>query len=351
MSQLALASYYIRKGIKVGTIMLLSFIILKTGYGIFSAYWQKIHPPPEPAPDTAYGKLPAVNFPFQRQPKPVSFLLETVEGSLPTNLPDRARVYYIPKLGGRFSKLDEAKQIAQKLKLNPNGEKLTEDTYLFKNPISRTELEINVLTQNFTYSYDYVHDQTLINPPPLPTKDRAVSIALSFLSKLNKSTAELQEGESTVSYWRIRGERLVSAISASEADFIKVNLFRKKIENQYPIMPPTYPESLVSFLITSQNIQGEQVVETKFINFESDREEFAQYPLLPIEAAWEKIKNGDYFLTSYDGDNKESVKIRGIFLAYYDPYQSTQFLQPIYVFEGDKNFVGYYPAIPPEWQE
>jgi hypothetical protein len=351
MSQLSFTSYYIRKGIKIGTIVILSFIILKTGYSVFSSYWRKLHPPPEPPPDTAYGKLPAVGFPFQKQPKPVSFLLETVEGGLPTNLPDKAKVYYISKLGGRFAKLDESKNIAQKLDLNANGEKITENTYLFKNSATRTQLEINVLTQNFTYSYDYIHDQTLINPPPLPSKDQAVVIADSFLSRINKLTEELKQGTNDISYWRIKGEKLIPAISASEADFIEVKLFRKKIEDEYQIMPPTYPESLVSFLITSKDIQGKQVVEAKFINFEVDREEFAEYPLLPIEEAWEKVKNGDYFLSSYDGNNKENVKIRNIYLAYFDPYQSTHFLQPIYVFEGDNNFVGYYPAIPPEWRE
>lgn len=351
MSQLTITAYYIRKGIKIGIICLLSFIILRTGYSIFSNYWRKIHPPPEPPPDTAYGKLPELNFPFQRKEAPTNFILETIDGKLPTDLPDRGRVYYIPKVSGVFLKLDEAKQMAQTLDLNPNGEKLSEHVYLFKNPARRTELEINVLTQNFTYSYDYIHDQTLINPPPMPVKDRAVSTAESFLNRINKLTLELEEGKTEISYWKIKGESLIPAASPSDADFIRVDLFRKEIEDQHPIMSPIHPRSLVSFLITSQSIQGSQVMEAKYTHFQSDREEFAEYPLLPVETAWQEVQNGNYYLAAFDGKSEETIKIRDVFLAYFDPYQSTRFLQPIFVFKGDNNFVGYYPAIPPEWQE
>lgn len=351
MSQLTITSYYVRKGIKIGIICLLSFFILKTGYGIFSAYWKRLHPPPKPPPDTAYGKLPAINFPSQKKSVPINFQLETVEGGLPSTINDRAKVIYLSKFGGKFTKLADAQKIARTLDLNPNGKKLSENIYLFKNRTKRTELKINVLTQNFTYSYDYIHDQTLINPPPLPAKEDAISIAQSFLNRIEKLTKELKEGSKEVGYWRVKGEKLIPAISASEADFIRVNLFRKEVDEEYKIMPPTYPQSLVSFLITSQRIQGKQVVEAKFTHFASDREEFAEYPLIPIETAWEKVKNGEYYLASFDGNPEKGIKIRKIYLAYFDPPQPTHFLQPIYVFQGDENFVGYYPAIPPEWRE
>jgi hypothetical protein len=32
-------------------------------------------------------------------------------------------------------------------------------------------------------------------------------------------------------------------------------------------------------------------------------------------------------------------------LAYYEPVTLTQYLQPIYVFKGDNNFIAYVPAI------
>ena len=41
----------------------------------------------------------------------------------------------------------------------------------------------------------------------------------------------------------------------------------------------------------------------------------------------------------------DEIKIRRIYLAYYDAGIYTEFLQPIYVFEGDNDFVAYTPAI------
>lgn len=351
MSQLTITSYYVRRGIKLGIIGLLSFFILRTGFGIFMAYWRKLHPPSQPPPEAAYGKLPDINFPDQKTSVPINFQLETVEGGLPTDLGDRAKVVYLSKFGGKFRKLDDAQQIAKNLNLSTNGQKLTENLYKFTNPTAKIELEINVLTQNFIYAYDYIHDQTLINPPPLPNTSEAVKIAESFLKQIGKLTTELEEGNNEVSYWSIKGEKLVPAISASEADFIRVNLFRKNVDEEKPIMPPTYPESLVSILITSRSVQNKQVVEAKYTHFESDRQEFSEYPILPIETAWEEVKSGNYFLASFDGNSQDGVKIRKIYLGYYDPLQPTSFLQPIYVFEGDENFMGYYPAIPPEWKE
>jgi hypothetical protein len=37
--------------------------------------------------------------------------------------------------------------------------------------------------------------------------------------------------------------------------------------------------------------------------------------------------------------------VRKIYLAYYDAGVYTEFYQPVFVFEGDKDFVGYVPAV------
>jgi hypothetical protein len=37
--------------------------------------------------------------------------------------------------------------------------------------------------------------------------------------------------------------------------------------------------------------------------------------------------------------------VRKIYLAYFEPINLTNYLQPIFVAEGDNNFVAYMPAI------
>ena len=47
---------------------------------------------------------------------------------------------------------------------------------------------------------------------------------------------------------------------------------------------------------------------------------------------------------------KQAV-VRNVSLAYYDSVIPQNYLQPIYVFEGDGNFIGYVSAIDLFWVE
>jgi hypothetical protein len=43
--------------------------------------------------------------------------------------------------------------------------------------------------------------------------------------------------------------------------------------------------------------------------------------------------------------NQANITIKKMFLAYYDPDEYQPYLQPVYVFVGDNDFVGYVPAV------
>jgi len=352
MSQLTVTAYYTRKTIKIGIICLLSFFILKTGFRVFKYYWRKFNPPPPPPPDTAFGKLPAINFPREKGEKPKSFQLQTIEGDLPADLPANIKVYFIPQIRGRFLSLDKATKLAREIGFQNQPRKINENIYRFENPIKRTSLKINVLTENFEYSYSYLSDQTLINPPSLPSKEEAVNIAQSFLSRVKKLTDDLRNGEYQASYWKIKADRLIRAAAPSEADFIRIDIFRKKIEDQYPVVSPWADRSLVSVLISGIDLQAEKVVEVKYTHFPADLEKYATYPLKSVQQAWEELKSGSFFPAySEETLSQETVKIRKVLLGYFDPPTPTQFLQPVFIFQGDNNFQGYVSAIPTEWTE
>lgn len=331
---------------------LVLFIVLKTGVSAFRIYWDKTHPAPPPPPDTLFGKLPKITFPKEIGVKTKSFQLETAEGDLPAGIPITEKVYFIPQGGGKFLSLERATNLAKTLGLNDKPEKIDEDIYLFKNSTRKTSLTINVLTENFEYDYSYLSDQTLINPPSLPTETEANQIAKSFLEKISKLSGELKEGEFRSSYWKIVGSNLAQTESSSEADFSRVDIFRKKVADQYPVVPPRPEEALVSVLISGVSSQNEQVVEVKYVHFESDREKFSDYPIKMVSQAWEELKSGNYFLASF-GNKKETgvTKIRRVYLGYYEPPFPDKFLQPVFVFQGDNDFYGYVPAITPEWLE
>ena len=79
-------------------------------------------------------------------------------------------------------------------------------------------------------------------------------------------------------------------------------------------------------------------------------DETATYPLKKSKEAWEELKDGKAYVAS-PGDGRTQVVIRKVFLGYYDSEEYQSYLQPIFVFEGDGNFVAYVPAVNPQWQE
>ena len=67
------------------------------------------------------------------------------------------------------------------------------------------------------------------------------------------------------------------------------------------------------------------------------------YPIISSKEAFENLKMGNYWPVSDTSSNK--VVIRKIYLAYFEPVNLTQFMQPIYVLEGDGGFVAYVRAV------
>jgi hypothetical protein len=55
------------------------------------------------------------------------------------------------------------------------------------------------------------------------------------------------------------------------------------------------------------------------------------------------LKSGNYWTAKDITDS--NVTIRKMYLAYYEPTTLTNYLQPIFVFEGDNNFVAYVSAV------
>jgi len=73
-----------------------------------------------------------------------------------------------------------------------------------------------------------------------------------------------------------------------------------------------------------------------YLNFET-------YPLRTAKSAWNLVQSGDAYVLNGKG-LKEAV-VREVELAYYDSFDEQKYLQPIYVFKGDNNFMAFVPAV------
>jgi hypothetical protein len=99
----------------------------------------------------------------------------------------------------------------------------------------------------------------------------------------------------------------------------------------------------VSVLVSGSSVDQKKIVEVNYTYANVDTELYSTYPIKTTEQAWNDLKSGNYWPASDVSGN--DVAIKNIYLAYFEPVSLTNYLEPIYVFEGDQNFVAYVPAV------
>jgi len=345
-------AYYTRKGLFIGTVALVGFIILKISFTLAGNVLRKIYPPPPPPPTVAFGKLPKLVFPEQNLPSglKLNFKLETIQGGLP-KLPTIGKVYFMPKGEPNLLALDRANQKAQKMGFPSQPEKITETVYRWTDQkIPPTTLEMDINSGNFHFRYPYETDQELLTEKKLPTNQQVAQEAKNFLQSNDLLTDDLATGSAEFDYLRFTPPNLTPAISLSEADFIRANLFRANLDG-LKIMPPNPKESLVSFLFSGSRELGKRITEANYNYFPIEQETFATYPLKSIGVAWGEFQAGKGYIANLGQKESGQLIIRQVYLAYYDSKEPQHYLQPIYVFEGDGSFFAYIPAVDPKWTE
>ena len=353
MAGLTQTAYYTRKGIKYFALGLVLFTVLKFAWGMGLTWWKQQNPPPPPAPEVKFGKLPQIQFPApQTNPSSLSYHLETIEG-IPPNLPTLGRVYFMPEANPGVLALERAKEKAKQLGFGSEPQGLNETTYRFQNAAaSPTTLEIDIISGNFKLFYPYSTDLDLLTNKTLPTDPQAIAEARSVLAKAGILTDDLKEGRSEVSYWRPEGGNLVPAISFSEADFVRIDLFRADVDD-LPILPPNPKRANIYFLFSGSKQTEKRIVEAGFIYNAIDRELSSTYPLKTASQGWQELQAGQGYIANLGRNENGKITIRKIYLAYFEEGEGSaqKFLQPIFVFEGDGDFLAYAAAVSPELTE
>lgn len=249
----------------------------------------------------------------------------------------------MPKLSPNLLSLDVAKNTASQLGFSTNEQEVSQTIYKFPHKENPETLEINIVTGVFSISYDLRADSSPIEKRP-PAPEIAASSVRSYLSSAELLPDDLS-GPTTHEFLKIEGDKFVTAVSLSEADLVKVNLFRKSYDELASLTPDPNSGN-VWFLVSGAQERTKQVLAGQFHYFPVDESQSSTYPLKDSQAVWDELNSGGAFIAT-PGLNKEGdkVTIRKIYLAYYDGGTSMEFFQPIVVFEGDKGFMAYLPAI------
>ena len=350
MATLTVTAYYTRNFIKYGSIAAVLIFILKISWGLFSTWWVAANPPPPPPPTVAFGKLPKIKFPQKTDLPKITYKLETIQGSVPT-LETIAKVYVVAKNEGKFSSLDEIKDKARKMGFTGQPETLTETKFRFSSTSTPpTILELDKVTGDFQLKYDYQNDQAILNEQKPPNNDQAISEAKRFLQNVNLLKEDITNGPSIISYWRFQTPNLISAISLSEADFIKVGLNREDLDNK-PIVSENPQEPYITFLFSGARSQEKRILEINYHYSLIERQSQATYPLKSTTIAWQELQEDKGYIASLGENGDGQVTIRKVTLGYFDLRSSQNFLQPVFVFEGDRNFTAYVAAVDPKYVE
>lgn len=344
-------AYWTRRILKFGAIFIVAIILLRIIFNIIGSVWRKINPPAPAAPTVLFGKLPKLKFPENNySDKKLTYRLETIQGTLPT-IPTIAKVYFIPNERPSLLGLEKATKQAMALGFKSESQQISEKIYRWDNgQAPATTLEININNNSFHQLYDYTNDQEVINSKDLPTNQQAAQEAKSFLSGNGFLEADLATGSADFVYLKYSPPDITPVSSLSEADLIRVNLFRADLDG-IRILPPNPKKSLVSFLFSGIKTLGRRIIEVNYNYYSIDRETFSTYPLKSIQIAWQEFQQNQGFISNLGENENGSIVIRKVILAYYDADEPQNFLQPIYVFEGDYDFIGFLPAIDSKWKE
>ena len=345
MTSLTKTAIITRRIIRYSVYLLVALIIGRISLGVGLKVYRNFFPEPPPPPTVGFGPLPALPFPEKERPDNLVFSLETPEGSMPA-FPDQLKVYFMPKPVQTQLNLEIATDKAVKLGFSSQASQISQTVYRFPHRKSPAVLEMNIVTGVFSISFDLGKDSSPLSRRP-PPAEIAAARARAYLSSAGLLPEDLI-GKTQPQFLKIEGGQFASRLSLSEADLTKVNFFRKSFDDYPPVTPKT-DEANVWFIVSGANQKDKQIIAAEYHYFPVDEDRFETYPLKPAEAAWEELKTGGGYIANLGANEKGNIIIRRVYLAYYDAGVVTEFYQPVYVFEGDRGFVAYVPAVASEY--
>jgi hypothetical protein len=177
----------------------------------------------------------------------------------------------------------------------------------------------------------------------LPEEFEAVERVKNFVKSSSLLGSDLATASGQVTFLKSIGGELKTAFSLSEADFLQVDLNRNPIDKLYKVYTSDGQKGIISAKLTSAFSANNSIVEMSYYYRQVDYLNFETYPLRTAKSAWNLVQAGDAYVINGKG-LKEAV-VREVELAYYDSFEEQTYLQPIYVFKGDNDFMAFVPAV------
>lgn len=336
------AAAFTKKGLIVSAITL--FIVL-LGWGGWHFYYNYVYlpslPPVLEQPTLVFGLLPKIAFPESITPSSnFSYQLNTETGGLPDDTPRLFKVYSVAQLATDLLALDRAKNLAGSLSFNKTPQAVTATQYKFIDDKNGGELIVDLDTGNFKFrrnvatgsgeSFERVEEFIDDNSQGLSLKN--------YLSSKGLLKDQLKDGRTTVLY---------NNPIKKDSNLVTINLWQASVED-YPIVTPKFKEGLIKAIGNANRNSDHKFVLFDYIFWPIDLENFGTYPIKTAAEAFEELKSGGGFVAMEPRNSTASIT--KVYLAYYLAEEYSNYLQPVYVFEG-QDFAGYVQAVKSEYVE
>ncbi len=349
-------------------------------------------------------KIPALNIDSNSE---MLFELQTDSGKI-DSLPNIVNVYKYTDLGQIINSQGEAKILAKKLGFNPDNIVRQGTTgYIWVDNTTKRSLNIRARDLNFTMKTTHEYIKEIRRNSDLPTEKEAPSIAINALRTMGVLNQAYTTVQPTTHLININPDGSFSqAASLVEAELIRVDFLRKvpmisiatNLEGAQQMVDSLTAKNLTyetgntivnderievynfSTLITYQNpvksnisiYVGPKDESTKILpniyqveynTWSLDEESCGTYELISPSLALQNIQEGKgslVYLNStgdeivdYTPKNVNKFRVDNIYITYYEASTEQQFLQPVYMVEGQAELKGgeradfyiYYPAI------
>ena len=321
--------------------------------GALIKYYQALNPPPLPNPTVDFGLLPKINFPASAsRPK---LILELPTGGIPSFV-DRMRVYSQPIKRSTFTDSEKAIETAAALGFLFKPEQKSESNYVWTNQDQlNSKLDMNIINGHFVLTRQWQNNPAIASMASF-SSDKAVIMDIeNYLSRVGLLNADIV-GVEKATYLKDEGGRLATALSLSDADFVQLDLFRKNMDEidpeskakeivaSYPFYRSNPSRGLIRVIASGSKTLSDKIISLDFSYNKIDYTKNGTYPIKTGEEAWAELEKGGGFVFTGESSLPE-VKIRRVFLGYYDADISTGYAMPVYIFLGDQGFTAYVSAV------
>ena len=258
----------------------------------------------------------------------------------------------MPQAETKFGYREKLYLIAKSLGFNTesSGYRLIGSQATFTEP--NQKLAIDIKNFNFDYKYSFETDKSVFENVRTPNQEESIEKAVEFLQTAGRYPQELSQGKTNVVFLKYDSEKNSMAVLNNnlQANMVEVDFYRPDIEaspNAIPVVSPKYFNSQNYVLMMFRNDGSYKILRAQVKFYDRSPEQIGVYPLRSGDQAYDDLVKGKGFVVSQP--QTTNITIRKMFLGYFDPDVYQEYLQPVYVFVGDGDFVGYVPAVSGEY--